>query len=99
MFFWGVDAVLGVAFWFVLCSVLWVLKLLQLCEVVWSLEREGSRPGWWQTKGKGCFKNMGNKPTLNPEIAVIFLSFLACGAELNSAQMPLDCICDLCNKW
>lgn len=64
-FFWGVDVVLQ---WRsdLFCVVFCGLKLLQLCEVVWSLAREGSPPGWWQTKGKGCFYNMGNK-LLNPE--------------------------------
>lgn len=63
----GSGCCVGAAFWFVLCSVLWGLKLPQLCEVVQSLERELSPPGWWQTKGKSCFYNMGNKPPLNPE--------------------------------
>lgn len=67
MAFWGSGCCIGVAFSFVLCSILWVLKFPQLCEVVESLEREGSLPGWWQTKGKGCFYNTGNKPPLNPE--------------------------------
>lgn len=32
--FLGSGCCIGVVFWFVLCSILWVLKLLQLCEVV-----------------------------------------------------------------
>lgn len=33
----GSGCCIGVVFWFVLCSILWVLKWLQFCKVVQSL--------------------------------------------------------------
>lgn len=95
--FLGSGRCTEVAFWFALFSILWVLKLLWLCEVVWSLQRVPMVGG--RQKVKAAFTTWVINPSKSREIAVVFLSFRACGAEPNSAQMPLNCAGDLCTKW